>query len=78
MEAAFYSYTAPEPPGLKTCNIRPSGALYYMGMSEFILPYDAVRAAQAPESELMEFLQSTYEAGANLAHWDRTALERRP
>jgi hypothetical protein len=78
IQPAFYSYTAPEPPGLKTCSIRPSAALYHAGMSEFILPYEAVRGAQSPESELMEFLQSTYEAGANLARWDRAALERSP
>jgi hypothetical protein len=75
---AFYSYTAPEPAGLKTSAIRPSGAIYHGGMSEFILPYDQIRGAPSPESELLEFLQSTYEAGANLAQWDRAALERSP
>jgi hypothetical protein len=75
---AFYSYAAPEPPGLKTCSIRPSGAIYHTGMSEFILPYDEIRGARSPENEIMEFLQSTYEAGANLAQWDRAALERSP
>ena len=44
-------------------------------MGEFILPYDAVRTADAPERELMAFLQSTYEAAADLAKWDRAALE---
>jgi hypothetical protein len=78
MQPAFYSYTAPEPPELKTCSIRPAAALYHTGMSEFILPYHAVRGAQAPGSELLEFLQSTYEAGATLARWDRAALERSP
>jgi len=75
-EAAFYSYTAPEPKGLSEEIIRPSGAFYSREMSEFILPYDAVRQASAPEEALTEFLQSTYEAGARLANWDRRALER--
>jgi hypothetical protein len=74
---AFYSYTAPEPPGMKTYSIRPAPALYHGGMSEFVLLYDDIRAAKSPASELMEFLQSTYEAGANLAKWDREALERK-
>ncbi len=75
---AFYSYTAPEPAGFKTYPVRPARARYDRGLSEFILMYDDVRAASSPERELMEFLQSTYEAGANLAKWDRAALERAP
>ncbi|HYL34920.1 MAG TPA: DUF5996 family protein [Bryobacteraceae bacterium] len=74
----FYSYTAPEPPGLKTHPVRPARAFYHTGLSEFLLMYDDVRTAASPEAELMEFCQSTYEAGANLAHWDRSALERVP
>ena len=73
---AFYSYTAPEPPGLKTYPLRPPQALYHTGLSEFILIYDDIRNAASPAGEIMEFLQSTYEAGANLAKWDRSALER--
>jgi hypothetical protein len=73
---AFYSYTAPEPPGLKSHAIRPARALYHTGVSEFLFMYDDLRAAGSPEAELMEFCQSTYEAGANLANWDRAALER--
>jgi hypothetical protein len=73
---AFYSYTAPEPPGLKEAKIGPADAFYSKDLSEFLLMYEDVRTAQAPESALMEFLQSTYEAGANLAKWDRAALER--
>jgi len=73
---AFYSYTAPEPPGIRNYSIRPAGALFHPGVSEFILMYDDVRNQASPESEIMEFLQSTYEAGANLAKWDRAALER--
>ena len=73
---AFYSYTVPEPPGLKAATLRPSAAWYSPGMGEFLLRYDDVRSADAPEKVLQEFLQSTYEAGATLAHWDREALER--
>ena len=75
---AFYSYTAPEPQGFKTYPVRPARALYHTGLSEFVLMYDDIRTASSPEAELMEFLQSTYEAGANLANWDRAALERAP
>ena len=75
---AFYSYTAPEPAGFKTYPVRPTPALYHPGLSEYVLMYDDIRAAASPGRELMEFLQSTYEAGANLAKWDRAALERAP
>ena len=76
--AAFYSYTAPEPPGLKEAAVRPAEAFYSTEMSEFLLPYEAVRLAGRPEEALADFLQSTYEAGANLAGWDRASLERTP
>jgi Family of unknown function (DUF5996) len=76
--AAFYSYTAPEPAGLKEARIAPASAFYSQELSEFLFMYDDVRAAPSPEEALMQFLQSTYEAGANLAHWDRAALERTP
>ncbi len=75
---AFYSYAAPEPPGLSKEAIRPSRAFYNPETAGFILLYDDVRQADQPEQVLMEFLQSTYEAGANLAKWDRPALERAP
>lgn len=75
-QAAFYSYTAPEPAGLPVSQVRPAAAFYSQEMKEFFLPYDAVRQASSPETALMDFLQSTYEAGANLANWDRAALER--
>jgi hypothetical protein len=74
--AAFYSYTAPEPPGLKEARLRPASAFYSRDLSEFLLMYDDVRTARAPEDELMEFLQSTYDAGADLSKWDRATLER--
>ena len=74
--AAFYSYTAPEPPGLKEQPVRPQQAFYSREMSEFLLLYDDVRQAEAPEQALTAFLESTYEAGARLGNWDRAALER--
>ncbi|HEV3468509.1 MAG TPA: DUF5996 family protein [Pyrinomonadaceae bacterium] len=74
--AAFYSYTAPEPPGLPSRPVAPPQAFYSQEMKEFLLTYDDVRAADSPEASLMQFLQSTYEAGADLAGWDRAALER--
>jgi hypothetical protein len=77
-DAAFYSYTAPEPPGLKEASVRPEAAFYSTEMSEFLLPYDAVRRADSPPDALKDFLQSTYDAGANLARWDRPSLERTP
>jgi hypothetical protein len=73
---AFYSYAAPEPAGLPGEKIRPEKAFYHQELKEFLLYYDDVRLAARPEEALMEFLQSTYEAGANLADWDRAALER--
>ena len=73
---AFYSYTLPAPSGLQEAFIRPSSAWYNPDTGLFLLPYDDVRSADAPEKVLHEFLQSTYEAGATLAHWDREALER--
>jgi len=75
---AFYSYTAPEPEGLGKQRMRPESAFYHPTLKEFILMYDEVRGALAPERILLEFLQSTYEAGATLARWDRDALEVRP
>lgn len=74
VQAAFYSYTAPEPQGLSESKVRPG--FYSQDMKEFLLPYDEVRRARSPEKALMDFLQSTYEAGAHLAKWDRAALER--
>ncbi len=77
VQAAFYSYTAPEPAGLSSSStVAPREAFYSQDMKEFLLPYDAVRQSPSPESALMDFCQSTYEAGANLAKWDRKALER--
>ncbi len=74
---AFYSYTTPAPAGFKTYAVGPQQAFYHQGLGEFLLMYDDIRAAASPQSELMDFLETTYEAGANLAKWDRAALERR-
>jgi len=73
---AFYSYAAPEPPGFAEQRVRPQAAFYHPQMKEFLLMYDDVRLDPSPRSALLEFLQSTYEAGANLAKWDRAELER--
>ncbi|HEY3883816.1 MAG TPA: DUF5996 family protein [Vicinamibacterales bacterium] len=76
-EPAFYAYAVPEPAGLKDARIEPASAFYGAQLSEFVLPYDRVRAAAAPGQELRAFLRSTYNAAADLAQWDRAALERR-
>jgi len=73
---AFYAYAAPEPPGLPQARISPAAAFYNPETGGFILPYEDVRRDSEPERVLMEFLQSSYEAAANLANWDRAALER--
>ncbi len=73
---AFYAYAAPEPAGLSDARIGPGPAFYSPDMKEFIYRYDDMRAAPDPRAALLEFLQATYEAGANLAKWDRPALER--
>jgi hypothetical protein len=73
---AFYSYAYPEPPGFANAPVRPARAFYSQDYREFVLPYDAVRLAASPDDTLLEFLQTTYEAAANLAAWDRAALGR--
>jgi Family of unknown function (DUF5996) len=74
---AFYSYTSPQPPGLPAAPIRPEKAFYGQELGLFLLRYENVRSASSPEQALLEFFQSTYEAGARLAQWDREALERK-
>jgi len=73
---AYYSYAYSEPAGFAQARVRPSQALYSTDVREFILPYDVVREAANPDATLLEFLQSTYEAAAGLARWDRAALEQ--
>jgi hypothetical protein len=75
---AFYSYAYPTPEGFAATPVRPEAAFFHPQMGEFILPYDAVRNAAAPDETLLDFLQTTYEAAANAAGWDRAALEYPP
>jgi uncharacterized protein DUF5996 len=76
-EAAFYSYAYPAPAGYSAAKVEPDAAFFSKELGEFILPYEAVRTARQPERALMEFLQSTYAAAADLAKWERSALECR-
>ncbi|MFN6945557.1 MAG: DUF5996 family protein, partial [Cytophagaceae bacterium] len=73
--ALFYSYLYPEPNGFKTSAVKPDGAYYHEDLREFILPYESVRQAANPSKVLMDFLNSTYQAAADLAKWDRQNLE---
>ncbi len=75
-DAAFYSYMVPEPRGFKDAPVRPNAAHYEKQLGEFLLMYEDVRQAESPTTALLEFCQSTYEAGASLGNWDRNALER--
>lgn len=77
-EAAFYAYAYPEPDGFCDEVVAPEAAYYHEALGEFILPYDAVRTAADPDDALLRFLQTTYDAAADRAGWDRAALERRP
>ncbi len=70
-----YAYFYPQPEGFAEAAVRPETAFYTTDLGEFVLPYDAVRGAESPDAALLEFLQSTYEAGADLAGWDRSGLE---
>jgi len=74
--AAFYVYAYPEPPGYGDTRLRTAEAFYDQSLGQFILPYDAVRGARDPDALLLGFLQETYAAAADLARWDRAALER--
>lgn len=77
-DAAFYAYAAPEPAGFAQQAVRPAKAFYHPNMKEFLLMYDDVRNATSPGKTILDFLESSYEAGANLGQWDRQALERAP
>lgn len=74
-EAAFYSYIVPQPAGFSEGKVRPEAAYYDKQLGEFLLLYEDVRKAASPTTSLLDFCQSTYEAGARLGNWDR-ALER--
>ncbi len=77
-KAAFYCYAVPLPSGLDVATIQPAQAFWDRGLGEFILPYDDLRRSSSPDATLLAFLQSTYDAAANLAQWDRKELERPP
>ena len=74
--AAFYAYAYPAPEGFSEYTIQPDGAAWSSELGEFLLPYDEVRRADSPDEVLLDFLQSTYVAAADLGSWDRAALER--
>mgnify|MGYP001546468850 FL=1 len=74
--AAFYAYSYPAPDGYGAARVQPAAASYNAAMGEFILPYDAVRASATPDEDVLAFLQSTYDAAADLGHWDRAGLDR--
>jgi hypothetical protein len=76
--AAFYAYAYPVPPRFGEHPVEPGAACFHEPLGEFLLPYDAVRTAADPDATLLAFLQSTYEAAANSAGWDRMNLERDP
>jgi hypothetical protein len=78
IEPLFYSYAYPEPPGYREYSIAPAEARFDANFGEFVLPYEAMRLSPDPDAALLGFLQSTYEAAANCAHWDRAALECAP
>ena len=75
-EAVFYSYAYPEPKGFRDVTVHPPAARFDAGLGEFVLAYDVVRTSDDPDATLAAFLQSTYEAAARTAGWDRAALER--
>jgi len=74
--AAFYAYAAPEPSGFGQAPVRPARAFYHSGMHEFLLMYEDVRLAASPRTAMLDFLQSTYDVGANLGKWNRAELEK--
>jgi hypothetical protein len=74
-EAAFYSYACPAPAGFAEAQVAPEAAFWSKELGEFLLPYEAMRGARDPDAALLAFLQSTYDAAADLAHWDRANLD---
>jgi hypothetical protein len=75
-DAAFYCYAAPQPQGFEKQSVRPREAFYHSALGEYVLMYDEVRKAKSPPATLLDFLESTYQAGAITGNWDRAALER--
>jgi hypothetical protein len=78
VEPLFYSYAYPEPPGYRKYSILPAQARFDANFGEFVLPYEDMRSSANPDDALLEFLQSTYEAAANCANWDRAGLDCAP
>jgi hypothetical protein len=74
-QPVFYSYAYPEPTGFRGARVGPAGAYFHEQLQEFVLPYDVVRTARSPDAALLEFLESTYRAAADLGGWDRAALD---
>jgi hypothetical protein len=72
----FYAYAYPSPPGFGQARIAPAAAYWSEVLGEFLLPYEAVRRSATPDATLLEFLESSYAAAADLGNWDRAALER--
>ena len=72
---AYYAYAVPKPADFDAAPVRPAAAKWNTQVSEFILMYDDVRNSDSPEDDLLAFFESTYEAAARLANWDRAALE---
>jgi hypothetical protein len=77
-EPAFYAYARPEPSALPAMSVRPTSAYYSRELANFILPYESIRSLPSPDEVLLEFFQSVYDSAANLARWDRAALDRPP
>lgn len=75
-EGVFYAYAYPDPPGYRDAVVAPAGARWDDDLREFVLPYEFVRTAEDPDALLLAFLQSTYEAAATTARWDRNTIER--
>ena len=75
LEPTFYAYAVPEPPGLKEARVQPAAAYYHRELSEFVLPYEAVRKSASPEQAILAFVESTYDRAATLGAWDRAALD---
>jgi len=76
-QAIFYSYAYPEPKGFSEAKVKPDAASYNTQVREFVLPYDAVRAAKSPDDAILDFAQSTYDAASQLGNWDWAALEEK-
>jgi hypothetical protein len=77
-EPAFYAYVRPEPRNLATMSVPPSSAYYSRELADFILPYESVRSTSSPDDVVLDFYQGVYDAGADLARWDRAGLDRPP